>query len=475
MPTVGVYKGDSTPLSYGVEENEYYELSGATIGSTTITDATQNFGASGRLKGQYLWILSGTAVGRQYQLTNSTSTVLTCDAATFSADGVGANDKIAISTYGIKPAATDKFFGVVESAPGLEEEIDVKEFYTAAAGRDRFTSVEGAHKIEETLEFLVLLGGVILCALGGEATVGSSPSNATTLNGAIKAGAKKIVLASAAGYLTNDYFQVSSGIDFTVSPLKNIAEVRKITAVVTNTLTLDAPLSFDHDTGQAVNEVVAPYTHTFGGITRLPSLCVERVFRAVADLVLHTRGLKFNELTVSGEKEGPLKASVGVLARDTAKGLASASVLTVPSTRPYYFDQGLLTFNGFTVAKLVKFSHKIGNGAKLAHYIQTLAVDGRLPLDAIEGKRHHEARFTTNPIDSTFFDLIKTSAELNASILFTRGANDTLSIAMNGWRTNSAKHPIPEEGAVEVEIQGMVKTTVITVVDSTPWYIGTAI
>lgn len=79
----------------------------------------------------------------------------------------------------------------------------------------------------------------------------------STLNGAVAKGATTAILNDASGYAIGEYIQIGAP-----DPSDNW-EVAKIANIVTNTLTLTAPLRFAHDDGAACNEVEAPFAHSF--------------------------------------------------------------------------------------------------------------------------------------------------------------------------------------------------------------------
>jgi hypothetical protein len=103
------------------------------------------------------------------------------------------------------------------------------------------------------------LGHPLFSMLGDYTTTGTAASPATTLNGAVAAGATSLTVTSGASFAANMWIQVDTGTN---------AEVVQIQSVVSNTITLTAatPLRFSHLTGVAVTNTTANYTHTFSNL-----------------------------------------------------------------------------------------------------------------------------------------------------------------------------------------------------------------
>lgn len=474
MPAEGPYKRDRLHLLYGIERVKRYTMATATatVAATTLTDTAWSF-AVDEFAGQIIVFVDGSGKDKQYDVTSNTATVITCDAADFVTDGVDDEDSFYVTQYGKKPATTANWLGIFPNIPGLEEERDVLENFAIGAGRNRLNSLEGLHKIEESLECILQTPAIVALALGSEASIGTLDVTSTTLTADVEAGHDQVDVTSATGLAVDDYIQISAGTDPTVEPsdATRPAEVRKITAIDALVLTLDAALNHRHLNTDAVKEVIAPFTHYWGIGPRSPSWSVERAFKAVETLVFHTQGIKATEITLSAERDGQAKANVPIVAKNTKKGLASVSSLTTVTTRAYYMKDGALLFNGATVARLKKFSHKIGLGTKAEHYIQDVTDDALEAYEAIEGNVHHETNFTTATINSRYFDDLQAGLEVDATITFTRTATDYLKFYMNDVRVKIAKHPGPEEGLVEVEVRGVGGSTSAEAQDSTPYYL----
>lgn len=105
--------------------------------------------------------------------------------------------------------------------------------------------------------YLDSIGHPMFNMFGDYQASGSSPANATTLNGAVVAGATTVTVTSGTGYTIGNNVQIGTT---GTSPY----EIVTLTGVSTNVLTFTGtPLRFNHATGAAVASVSAPFSHTF--------------------------------------------------------------------------------------------------------------------------------------------------------------------------------------------------------------------
>ena len=105
--------------------------------------------------------------------------------------------------------------------------------------------------------YLDTMGHYLFNLFGDYTATGSTPTNTTTLNGAVSAGATSCVVTSGSGYAIGQAVQI--GVTGDGNP-----EIVVLTNVVTTTLTFaNTPLRFAHASGKSVSTVVAPFTHIF--------------------------------------------------------------------------------------------------------------------------------------------------------------------------------------------------------------------
>ena len=180
----------------------------------------------------------------------------------------------------------------------------------------------------------------------------------TTVNGALTAPTTTVVVTSATGIVTGSFIQIDVN---TVSGAKT-SEVRKVTNVVTTTLTIDQAISYNHANGAQVILVTTPYMHTFAQANTLPSLTVEKNLGG------------FQSLQFAGCRVGKfdVKAPVGNTAVDITADFSGQSVailnsptaVSVVNELPYVFAEANLTFYGTLRTDASNVNAVIDNGLK---------------------------------------------------------------------------------------------------------------
>lgn len=215
---------------------------------------------------------------------------------------------------------------------------------------------------------------------------GSTPTNSTTLNGAITAGTNAFTLTSASGYSVGSIIQVDS--NNTVGP--KTAEVRKIATLVSNSGTVDQNWTYNHANATAVNTVVAPFTHTITQTNTLPSLTVEKNLG------------NFQSLQFAGTRVGKLTIKAPVANEPvTISADVSASIFTILDTPtavsvvnelPFVFTESSLTIFGGPRYEATNVEMEIDNALKETwtyggnhgpNFITPLTVHGTGKLDLV--------------------------------------------------------------------------------------------
>jgi hypothetical protein len=204
---------------------------------------------------------------------------------------------------------------------------------------------------------------LVVAAIGadgaaGSGVTGSSPTNSTTLSALSTAGATTVTLTSATGYAVGNFVQID--VNNTVGP--TTSEVRKISSITTNTLTLDAALVYGHASGAAVSKVVAPFTHTITQSNTLPSLTVEKNLGGFESLQFS--GARVNKLSLSaqvGNQE--VGCSYDMIAKHVGV-LPTPSAISIVNEDPFVFAEASLSLFGQTVAQAETVQLDIENGLK---------------------------------------------------------------------------------------------------------------
>lgn len=188
--------------------------------------------------------------------------------------------------------------------------------------------------------------------------VAAVTGSTTTLNGATSANATTVVVTSATGIVNGSFIQIDVN-----SPSGSFtSEIRKVTNVATNTLTLDVALVYAHANASVVTLVTTPYTHTFIEQNTLPSLTVEKNIGGFQSLQF--AGCRVNKWD--------LKAPVGNTAVEMTLDMIGRSVavldtptaVTVANELPYVFAEANLTMYGTLRTEVSNVGITVENGIK---------------------------------------------------------------------------------------------------------------
>jgi hypothetical protein len=371
------------------------------------------------------------------------------------------------ATPGTSAATSAHFPGIITSAELPDEAIDFKTFKAVGAGRDWNAIAEGKHTLEGSLPMSVIKGDIFFYALGTEKTTGTAVGGggASTINDAtFVKGDTSFTITSAANYTVGDYICMDTA--------GTHPEVRKITIIDGTTITFDKAIRHDKANGGACAEVIAPFTHVLSVGNSLKSFTVEEaVMDDTANYVQKFNGTYIDNWDTECEEGGELKATFNIKAMNTSAAGTSASTVAVPTTVPYFFDQGAISCFGGTIATVTKFSTSCNNKLKPLHYIR--ATNGRNAAEINTGNREIELSITAVPQDNTWSEKMRPGAQSTGSTftaLFTRGANDTCTISATEVFMKENKKPMPEENEIISEMTLVARTLSMTFVDSTPYY-----
>jgi hypothetical protein len=205
-------------------------------------------------------------------------------------------------------------------------------------------------------------GTGLLTGYGVVAGPSATTSNANTLSGSTSVGATSVTLTSASGYVQNGYIQIDVNVAGGTT-----AEVRKITNVSSNTLTLDSALNFAHASGVATKFISATnpsFTHTLLSGNNLPSMTIEKNIGGYQSLVFTgSRVGKYGLKLAAGETPAEFSASIiskGVSiynANTTPVSITGASINTTTAIATY-----AVSSHSFVPGDFVTVSGSTGTG-----------------------------------------------------------------------------------------------------------------
>lgn len=188
--------------------------------------------------------------------------------------------------------------------------------------------------------------------------VAAVTSATTTLSAPSVATATSVTVTSAAGIVTGSFVTI----DVNSVSGTTTSEVRKVTNVVTNTLTLDAALVYAHASAAVVTLVTGPYSHSIRQANTLPSFTVEKNIGGFESLQFS--GSRINKLDIQSST-GNSEATVAVDFRAKhAQVLASPSPIVVTDESPYVFAETNLSLSGQAVIQATTANLTIENGLK---------------------------------------------------------------------------------------------------------------
>ena len=394
--------------------------------------------------------------------------------------------------------------------PDPTMEIEPRYFLGVGAKRNYYSAYKGQQSLSGTLSNFELLNGYPLrFPIGTVSTTGAdSGAGGSTVDGIIYAGQYEFDITSASGYVADDYIQVDVGA---------LAEVRKIVAVSSNNIFVDYPFLLDHADDVACNEVVAPYIHTITEAVELPGISwqinnKDSSETATNDWIRRYYGGKIGQATLTAEEGGTLRMSWEsapflnmdhnqyddtVQTAPVNKFDATSLAVTVerPSTEPYYFSQGSISMFGVEFARVANFTININNNLEPRYFISSTAE--RTPSAIFEGRREYSMTATIVLPDSlastattrTLFKELLAEGDYAAGftgfdidLVFTRGANDTLTITVpsdgtsaaggneQGAFIRSANTSVSTENPASTEVDILFRDLSIVVKDSEPVY-----
>jgi len=186
-----------------------------------------------------------------------------------------------------------------------------------------------------------------------------------------------------------------------------------------------------------------------------------------------------------------------------SSGIKYLGAPAYPTTEPYYFSQGSLTFFGVEFARIVNFSLQISNNVEAKYYVSDTG-GKRIPSEFIEKNRDYRMSVSIALPDS--FSSSSTTKSLwkelilegnyrgngvqalmgfDMSLTFTRATNETITITSPNWSGASetstsfdtqgcffskATHNIDQESPLQVDGEIIMRDCKVVVVDAIPVY-----
>lgn len=402
--------------------------------------------------------------GHRYLITDNTDNDLVID--TDISSDLDADDTGRIRPYGAGPISTtsvldtDTVIGVLPTVDYPDPDFEHQRYHTSGGGREPHIIAYKEIKHVGSLPVTLQNGRILKYLMGNlyESGADKAAGGGSDIDGATTKWDLVFDVTAGTNYAATDYIQVGTG---------TTSEVRKITDVTSNTITVDFPLEFAHADEETCNEVEAPFTHVMTvSDNPLPSFTLERGVDMATDWVVYYLGTVISKGELTGEDKGELQAKLDILSSRQFKNTAnSMSSITLLNDNPFICDNAVFTFWSNPLARVKSFSCSIDN--KIEPGIYWRQASGPYALDMIPKKCDVELVTTAVPYDSQLWDQLLAQSAITCQIDFTRtAASDTAQIKCENCKIKSAPHNQPEEGELEVEMTIIPKTTTLTFVDS---------
>lgn len=262
------------------------------------------------------------------------------------------------------------------------------------------------------------------------------------LDGATVAGATTVTLTSVANYAISDYIQIGTGIT---------AEIRQISGIAAQVLTLDFRLRRAHADAEVCNEVTTPVTHTIrvGDDFPIPhTLQGSWRFGQTNELSAQLAGCHGQEVTLAQDLDGELVATPTVIGSRPVDVTPPASLATPLTTASYLFSQAAYTYSSLPAVDGVR-SHftTLRNGGEMKRWSRSTNAEFGAEYVPDQAPFDHELTKIARR-DDGWDALLARTDPVTGNILYTRGASDTLTIDFTNMVVLQVTKDNPE-GAVE--------------------------
>jgi hypothetical protein len=446
----------------------------------------------------------------------------------------------------------DKYITFV---PGIYETIEVPDpqmaiepryYLGTASKRNPYQFLKGQQTYTGSLGGFVLLDGRALRFPLGKVTSIPMESDGTThaiLSVAITIdqsgtyayphkGDVWLTVSGTHGLVANDHIVIYGAASVSNAEALATAEVRKVRAISTNAIQLDAPLQFDHADGDFIREIdtasLDHYKHEIFESVDLDSVSWHVHVRDSSetdanDFDRRYHGGKIGSLALSAEEGGLLTCGwdgVNFLGMNHNQSSHSGFTGNLPfytlmqpirdrdisapgtisataTAEPYYFSQGQVKLFGSVFARVRSFSLSINNNEEPRYYLRRTMGRHRGPSEILEQRREYtcsvslalpDATTNSSSAISVFKELLLEGdygsgmQGFNIELRFDRGTNDSIVITIpddgaagvggnnQGAFINTAPHAISDANPMEVEAEVLFRNLKIEIKDNIAVY-----
>ncbi|MEE9196959.1 MAG: hypothetical protein V3U45_02335, partial [bacterium] len=247
-------------------------------------------------------------------------------------------------------------------------------------------------------------------------------------------------------------------------------EIRTITGL--GPITFTQPLRRVHAAGDACIERIAPFTHTLRVANDFPwPFTFQSAIRpGLSDEVAKAfAGCFLQEATLQQDLKEVLTVTPTIIGSRPGDIVPPATLPTPITTPSYTFHHATYTFFGAALDGVQSHRTVLRNGGDMKHWSRNPL--GEFAAEYIPDQHVIEHEMTVINRDDNIWDqLLLRAGGLAATILYTRGTDDTLSINMTGGVLEEAPDDLPASAEVTTPMRFVPAEAQLVFVDAIPGY-----
>ncbi len=320
--------------------------------------------------------------------------------------------------------------------------------------------ISGPYELQDG-RFLAMLTGYA----SDVGTVQPSTPGGSTLNTASARGDLTVDLVAEANYLVGEFIEIGTGLSGDFAP-----EIRIITGLAP--ITFAQPLRRVHAAGDACVERIAPFTHTLRIANDFPwPFTFQSVLRP--SLTNETgksfAGCFMQEATLQQDLREVLTVTPTIIGSRPGDVVPPATLPTPITAASYTFAQAGYTYFGSPLNGVQSHRTVLRNGGDMKHWSRSSLAEFAAEYVPDQHLVEHEMT-VINRDDAIWDQLLLRASGLAATVLYTRGTDDTLSINMTGGVLQEAPDDLPASAEVTTPMRLVPAEAQLVFVDSIPGY-----
>ncbi len=325
---------------------------------------------------------------------------------------------------------------------------------------DQVGPISGPYELQDG-RFLVMLLGYV----SDVGTVQPSSPGGSTLNTASDRGDLTVDLVLETDYAAGEFIEIGTGLTGDFAP-----EIRLIDSITP--ITFSNPLRRVQAAGDACVERIATFTHTLRVANDFPwPFTFQSAIRpGLSDEVAKSfAGCFLQEATLQQDLKEVLICTPSIIGSRPGDVVPPATLPTPVTTASYTFAHAAYTYFGAPLVGVQSHRTVLRNGGDMKHWSRSPL--GEFAAEYIPDQHTIEHEMTVINRDDAIWDqLLLRAGGLAATILYTRGTDDTLSINMTGGVLEEATDDLPASAEVTTPMRFVPAEAQLVFVDSIPGY-----